>query len=68
MGSVVTPEFPAYHWKVGEVPDTATVKVAVLPLTTTAGAGARVMEGGIRTFTVAEFEFAVPAVLEARAQ
>ena len=26
-GSVVTPEIPRYHWKVGDVPDAATVKM-----------------------------------------
>ena len=32
IGLVVTPEVPAYHWKVGKVPEALTVKEAVLPL------------------------------------
>ena len=29
---VVTPDVPRYHWKVGEVPEAATVRVVVPPL------------------------------------
>ncbi len=67
-GLVVTPVLPRYHWKVGEVPEAATVSVVVPPLLMVADTGWVVMEGGVITVTVAAFELTVPAELEARAQ
>ena len=67
-GLVVTPELPRYHWKVGEVPEAATVRVVVPPLLTVTEAGWVVMAGGEMTVTVAAFELAVPAELVALAQ
>ena len=47
IGLVVTPEFPAYHCKVGEVPEAATVKVAVEPLLMVTETGCVVIVGGV---------------------
>lgn len=59
---------PRYHWKVGEEPEAATLKVAVPPLLIVTDTGWVVMAGGVITVTVAAFELAEPAVLLARAQ
>ena len=67
-GLVVLPEAPRYHWKVGEVPDAATVKVVDSPLLMLIEAGWVVIAGGVMTVTVAAFESEVPAPLVARAQ
>ena len=67
-GLEVTPDAPLYHWNVGDVPDAATVKVAVPPLLMVVETGAKVIVGGIRTLMVAAFEFADPEALVARAQ
>lgn len=67
-GVVVTPEAPLYHWNVGDVPEAATVSVAVPPLLMVEEAGWEVMAGGMRTLTVAVVVSAVPAELVARAQ
>ena len=68
MGLEVSGEFPRYHWKEGELPEAATVKVVVSPLLIETEAGCVVMAGGMRTVTVAVFEFALPAGLLARTQ
>ena len=60
--------FPRYHWKLGELPEAATVKVAVSPLLIEVETGCVVMAGGMRTVTVAAFELAFPAALLARTQ
>ena len=67
-GLVVTPEVPRYHWKVGEVPEAATVRVVVPPLLIVTDEGWVVIAGGEITVTVAAFELALPAALVARAQ
>ena len=69
-GLVVTPEFPRYHWKPGEVPEAATVRVAVPPLLMVVESGWVVIAGAVTvlTVTVAAFESEVPAALVARAQ
>ena len=67
-GLVVTPVLPRYHWKVGEVPEAATVRVVVPPLLMVVETGWVVIAGGEITVTVAVFELAVPAVLVALAQ
>ena len=69
IGLAVTPVFPAYHWKVGEVPEAATVKVVVPPLLIVVeAAGCVVMAGATAIVTVAVVESAVPRPLVARTQ
>lgn len=68
IGLEISPLLPRYHWKVGEVPDTKTVSVAVPPLLTGSEAGWIRKTGGMITLTVAEFESAEPAALLALAQ
>jgi hypothetical protein len=65
---VVTPEFPTYHWYVGEVPDADTLNVAVVPLLIVTEAGWAVIAGAVMTVAVAAVEFAVPAALDTRTQ
>ena len=68
-GLVTFPLFPIYHWKVGEVPEVATVRVVVPPLLIVVVAGCEVIPGGVTiTVTVAASELADPAKLLARAQ
>lgn len=62
------PEAPRYHWKVGEVPDAATVRVVDSPLLMPTEAGWVVIAGGVITVAVAAFELALPAALLARTQ
>ena len=69
-GSVVIPELPRYHWKVGDVPEAATVRVVVPPLLIVVETGWVVIDGAVTVLTVmvAAFESEVPAPLLARAQ
>ena len=67
-GFPVTPESPAYHWKVGEAPAAATLKVAVPPLLTKVEPGSSVMIGAAITVAVTVDESALPAALDARTQ
>lgn len=67
-GFEVMPVEPAYHWKVGEVPEAATVRVAVPPLLMVVETGWVVIDGGVTIVTVAAFELVLPAALLARAQ
>ena len=67
-GLVVTPDGPTYHCTAGDVPDAATVKVAVLPKLMVVETGWVVMAGGVMTVTMAAFEDAKPAALVARTQ
>jgi hypothetical protein len=67
-GVAVLPEFPRYHWKVGEVPEAAMLKVAVEPLAMETDPGWVVKAGGIRMVIVAAFESTDPSTLVTRAQ
>ncbi|MDP3849295.1 MAG: hypothetical protein Q8Q59_02245 [Luteolibacter sp.] len=74
IGVVVTPDAPLYHWKVGVVPEAATVNVAAPPLLIVVETGAVVIAGGVMTgggaLTVAVTvpESATPAAFVARTQ
>ena len=60
IGLVVTPDEPAYHWKVDGLPDAATVKVADAPKLRVVESGWLVMAGATAMLTVAVFELVTP--------
>ena len=67
-GVEVSGELPRYHWKSGELPEAATVNVAVSPLVTVIVSGCVVIAGGTMTVINAVSESAVPFTLVALAQ
>ena len=46
IGLAVTPVAPTYHWKVGEVPEAAAVRVVEVPVLMARDAGWVVIAGG----------------------